>query len=217
MKFLESKNIICDNQIGFKTKARTSDHIFIINTLFRKFCKSNQRLYLCFVDFKKAYDSVWRDALMLKLLRLGVRGNFFGTVKNMYDNCKACIKSDGLLSDTFECKSGVKQGDVMSPNLFNVFINDLPEIFNDDTDSPKLNEIFVHCLMYADDVVLISLTEDGLQHKLNKLYKYCCDWALNINVKKTQVMAMSSTKMETPNRDMYIGNSKIQWVHTYKY
>ena len=217
MKFLESKNIICDNQIGFKTKARTSDHIFIINTLFRKFCKSNQRLYLCFVDFKKAYDSVWRDALMLKLLRLGVRGNFFGTVKNMYDNCKACIKSDGLLSDTFECKSGVKQGDVMSPNLFNVFINDLPEIFIDDTDSPKLNEIFVHCLMYADDVVLISLTEDGLQHKLNKLYKYCCDWALNINVKKTQVMAMSSTKMETPNRDMYIGNSKIQWVHTYKY
>ena len=217
MKFLESNKLICDNQIGFKSKARTSDHIFIINTLFRKFCKSNKRLYLCFVDFRKAYDSVWREALMLKLLRLGVRGNFFGTVKNMYDNCKACIKSNGFLSEAFECKSGVKQGDVMSPNLFNIFINDLPLIFSDDTDSPKLNQLFVHCLMYADDLVLLSLTEDGLQNKLDKLHKYCCDWALNINVKKTQVMAMTSSKVDTPCRNMNIGDSKLQWVHTYKY
>ena len=217
IKLLESNKSICDNQIGFKSKARTSDHIFIINTLFRKFCKSNQRLYLCFVDFKKAYDSVWREALMLKLLRMDVKGNFFGIIKSMYNNCKACIKSDGLLSNTFECKTGVKQGDVMSPNLFNIFINDLPKIFDDDIDSPKLNSMFVHCLMYADDLVLISLTEDGLQNKLNKLHKYCCDWALVINVKKTQVMVMSSTKVDTPKRDMYVGESKIQWVDTYKY
>ena len=142
IKFMERKKLICDNQIGFRSKARTSDHIFIINTIFRKFCKSTKRLYLCFVDFKKAYDSIWQEALMLKLLRLGVKGNFFGTVKSMYDNCKACIKSDGLLSDTFKCVSGVKQGDVMSPNLFNIFVNDLPIIFDNDIDSPKLNDMF---------------------------------------------------------------------------
>ena len=91
------------------------------------------------------------------------------------------------------------------------------KFFYDDVDSPKLNGIHVHCLMYADDLVLISLTEDGLQNKLNKLNKYCVEWALNINIKKTQVMAMSNSEMDTPRREMYIGSSKLQWVQKYKY
>ena len=58
IKFLDKYDVINDNQIGFRKKARTSDHIFIINTLFRKLSKCKNDLYLCFVDFKKAYDSV---------------------------------------------------------------------------------------------------------------------------------------------------------------
>ena len=57
----------------------------------------------------------------------------------MNEDCKACIKNEGLLSDTFEYKSGVKQGDVMSPNLFDTYINDLLATFYDDNDSPKVN------------------------------------------------------------------------------
>ena len=126
---LEEKNIISSTQIGFKKKARTSDHIFVINTLFRKFCAGKQNLYLCFIDFQKAYDSVWQEALMLKLLRIGVKGKFFGVIQDMYNGCKSCIKCDGTLSNFFECETGVRQGDVLSPNLFNIYINDLPDIF----------------------------------------------------------------------------------------
>ena len=217
LNFLEKNKLICDNQIGFRRKARTSDHIFIINTIFRKYCNSNKRLYLCFVDFRKAYDKVWQEALMLKLLRLGIRGNFFGTIRAMYVGCRACIKNDGFLSDTFSCMSGVKQGDVMSPNLFNIYINDLPSIFDGDNDSPKLKDLYVHCLMYADDLVIMSLTEDGLQCKLDKLNTYCKEWGLEINTKKTQVMAMSNSNAEVPSRSMKIGEVPLQWVHTYKY
>ena len=154
---------------------------------------------------------------MLKILKLGIRGNFFGTIKAMYEDCKACIKNGGSLSNTFDCKSGVKQGDVMSPNLFNIYINDLPVIFNGDTDSPKLGDLYVHCLLYADDLVLMSLTEDGLQSKLDKLHIYCNDWSLEINVKKTQVMSMSSSNTEVPKMNMKIGETTLQWVRTYKY
>ena len=78
-------------------------------------------------------------------------------------------------------KSGVRQGDVMSPNLFNIYINDLPSIFNGDNDSPKLQDLYVHCLMYADDLVLMSLSEVGLQNKLNILNVYCKEWDLEVN------------------------------------
>ena len=217
LNFLETNKLICDNQIGFKKKARTSDHILIINTIFRKFCKSNRRLYMCFVDFRKAYDKVWQEALMLKLLKLGVRGSFFGTIRSMYADCKSCIKNDGLLSTIFSCLSGVRQGDVMSPNLFNIYINDLPSIFDGDTDSPKLSDLYVHCLMYADDLVLMSLTADGLQNKLNKLDAYCKDWSLEVNKKKTQVMAMSDSNQDLPNSIMRIGDATLQWVNSYKY
>ena len=121
---------------------------------------------------------------MLKLLKLGIRGSFFGIIRSMYSDCKSCIKNGGLLSNTFSCLSGVRQGDVMSPNLFNIYINDLPSIFYGDNDSPKLQDLYVHCLMYADDLVLMSLSEVGLQNKLNKLDEYCREWGLEVNTKK---------------------------------
>lgn len=198
-------------------KARTSDHIFIINTIFRKFCNTSQKLYMCFVDFRKAFDKVWQEALMLKMLKLGIRGSFFGTIRSMYSDCKSCIKNDGLLSNSFSCLSGVRQGDVMSPNLFNIYINDLPSIFASDNDSPKLKDVYVHCLMYADDLVLMSLSEDGLQNKLNKLDAYCKEWGLEINSKKTKVMAMSNSNEDAPNRIMKIDDANLGWVNSYRY
>lgn len=217
LRFLDTKKLICDNQIGFKKKARTSDHILIINTIFRRFCNTGKKLYICFVDFKKAYDKVWQEALMFKLLKLGIRGSFFGIIRSMYDDCRSCIKNGGLLSKTFSCLSGVRQGDVMSPNLFNIYINDLPAIFEGDNDSPKLKDLYVHCLMYADDLVLMSLSEVGLQNKLNILNVYCKEWDLEVNTRKTQVMAMSNSSKDVPNSIMRIGDEPLKWVNSYKY
>ena len=136
----------------------------------------------------------------------------------MNGDCKACIKNEGLLSDTFECRSGVEQGDVISPNLFNIYINDLSAIFDDGNDISKLIDCYVHCLAYADDLVLMSLSEDVLQKKqLDKLNKYCNDWGLEVNVKKTQVMAMCSSKVEIPNKSMVFGTESLRWVQSYTY
>ena len=105
----------------------------------------------------------------------------------------------------------------MSPNLFNLFLNDLPQIFDECLDSPKLESHLIHCLLYADDLVLFSLSENGLQIKINKLKEYCETWSLDINTKKTQVMVMSSSSSEMPKSVMKFGESCINWTNCYKY
>ena len=100
-----------------------------------------------------------------------------------------------------------------------MYINDLPDLFEGDCDSPTLDGLPVHCLMYADDLVLLSLTENGLQDKLDLLKSYCDKWSLTINIKKTKVMLMANTKVdhEYLDKPMKIGGETLEWVHVYKY
>ena len=216
-EFIEKNKILSEVQIGFKKKARTSDHLYIVNTIMRKFKHLKKKLFMCFVDFRKAYDSVWREALMYKLLGYDIKGNFFGVIEEMYKGGEACIKNDGFLSEWFPCGRGVRQGDVLSPNLFNLYINDIPNLFIDDNDSPVIGDKIIHCLLYADDLVLFSQTPDGLQEKLNKLDKYCKKWDLSVNTKKTEVMVLSNNVKNIPSEKFTIGGVQINYVNYYKY
>ena len=173
---------------------------------------------MCFVDFKKAYDSVWRKALMLKILETGIRGNMFKVIENMYIGGKSCIKTDGYMSRDFECESGVRQGDVLSPNLFNIFVNDLPKCFVSGDGTPVIGKQHLNCLVYADDLVVLSLSLDDLQIKSNYLKEYCQEWGLEVNRSKTKVMFFfSKNGHKQPTRNIYIGSEPLEWVSSYKY
>jgi hypothetical protein len=123
VKFFDRNNTLSSSQIGFRKGSRTSDHIFTISTLVDKHIKKNKKpLFICFIDFRKAYDSVWQEGLFLKLLKNNIRGNFYTVIKNMYRQSVACVRSNGQDSAFFQCKNAVKQGETLSPLLFNLFI-----------------------------------------------------------------------------------------------
>ena len=85
IKFLENKHTLHPSQIGFLPGNRTADHIFTLKTLHDKYInQNNEKLYACFIDFKKAFDSVWHEGLYLKLLENGIGGNFYSLIKNLY-------------------------------------------------------------------------------------------------------------------------------------
>lgn len=129
--FIYDHDILHEEQIGFKKGARTSDHMFILKTLIDVYTsKKNQKLYICFVDLKKAYDRVWRTGMLAKLLRSGIGGNFYRIVKSMYQEVNSCVKTHEGYTPIFTSNVGVKQGEVLSPLLFNLYLNDLPDIFN---------------------------------------------------------------------------------------
>ena len=141
----------------------------------------------------------------------------YHVIEEMYKGGEACLKNDGYLSEFFPCGRGVRQGDVLSPILFNLYINDIPELFVEDKDSPMLGDRAIHCLLYADDLILFSQTANGLQEKLNKLNDYCNKWDLSVNTKKTEVMVLSNDNMYTPTERFNIGGVEINYVNYYKY
>ena len=86
----------------------------------------------------------------------------------------AVVKLNGTLTQEFPVKSGVCQGDILSPLLFNIFINDIISEFHaEECHPPTLIDKKVGCLLYADDLVIMSTSEEGLQHSLNRLTSYC--------------------------------------------
>ena len=191
--FAKDNQLIDNTQIGFKKGCRTVDHTFILTTLIDKYVKKlKSPLYVCFVDFKKAYDSVWRQALLYKLLRVNVTGLFFNILKSMYANNEMCVRvSNSHRSHFFTSNVSVRHGDAISPILFNLYVSDLQSYLGFDTDAPLLNTSYVNCLMYADDLVLISRSEVGLQGLIDKLSDYCKRWRMEVNNDKTKILKFS--------------------------
>ena len=185
-KFLSERKIIRPEQTGFIEGSRTSDHMFVLRSLIQKYVKNNSKpLYACFVDFKRAFPSVSHVCLLYKLKLLGIGSKFYNTIKHMYQNTFSCVKIDNYRTNLFKCDLGLRQGDNLSPNLFDIFINDLPSYFDESCDPVQLETKFINSLLYADDVVLLSTSENGLQNCVNKLASFAKDWKMQINLKKT--------------------------------
>lgn len=217
-KFIKANNLIDDTQIGFKKNCRTTDHMFVLRTLIDKYVKKlKSPLYVCFVDFRKAYDSVWRQALMFKLLSQNVSGMFFKLLKSMYLNNDMCVKINvGERTSFFQSNVGLLQGDNISPLLFNLYVSDLKDYLGVDNATPKLVNSNVNCLMYADDLILLSRSELGLQVLLNRLGDYCRKWRMDVNTDKTKVMKFSGNGHKCKTVFLY-KDRPIENVPNYKY
>ena len=112
-------------------------------------------------------------------------------VKSMYENFKtSCkVKHNNQLSESFVSTLGVRQGESLSPFLFSMYLNDIEEFFmTNGFEGVDIGMLKLFLLLYADDIVLFSESEKGLQHGLNLLEKYCDKWKLQVNINKTKVM-----------------------------
>ncbi|MGH0125042.1 UNVERIFIED_CONTAM: hypothetical protein FKN15_043951 [Acipenser sinensis] len=156
------------SQIGFLPKHRTSDHIYTLHTLIDKHVNQNKKkIFACFIDFKKAFDSIWHEGLFYKLIQSGVGGKVYDIIKSMYTENKCGVKIGNKRTLFFSQGRGVRQGCSLSPTLFNIYINELATVLEQSAASGlTLHDTEVKFLLYADDLVLLSPTEQGLQQSL---------------------------------------------------
>jgi hypothetical protein len=115
-------------QAGFRKDHRCSDNVFILRALIEKANASKGSLYICFVDFSKAFDTIPRKLLWERLRELKVHGNMMEAIQSMYQNVRACVKTSEGLTATFQSEMRVKQGCPLSPTLFGLFLDPLEEL-----------------------------------------------------------------------------------------
>ena len=113
--------------------------------------------------------------MYFKLREIGITGNIFNVIKNMYSNTFFCIKKINFVTTPIKNDKGVKQGDGLSPTLFKKKLNDLGKSFDDKDKSYPLDlgNHKINHLLFADDLLLLSENKEGLQHCLNKPNSYC--------------------------------------------
>ena len=170
------------------------------------------------MDFNKAFDSIWRKALVEKLLKVGINGKFMNIIKSIYSSTTNSIIYGEETSETFKSNMGVKQGDTLSTTLFNLFINDLPKEFNFEGNNPvTVGDTEISCLLYADDLILMSTTHESLQKCITRLEHYCKTWQLEVNLKKTKIMIFNKQGSLIKKYKFYYKNNTLENVKEYKY
>jgi len=216
--YCEDLGLVSYNQIGFRKGFRTADHVLTLKTIIDQSFVNKKKLYACFVDFRKAYDTVWRNGLFLKLLRGGVSSQFVKLIQDMYSRLQMCVSLQSGISYPFQSNVGLKQGCNLSPLLFNLFINDLTnKIESRVIDAPVLNNTMVSSLLYADDLILLSESRQGLQNSLDSLNEYTTQWFLEVNPTKTKCLVFSRGRKAMLDDNFTLGDVTLNTCDSYCY
>lgn len=225
--YASKHELINEHQAGFRAGYSTTDNMFILQTLINILKNSKKKLFCAFIDLKQAFDTVWRSGLWSKLINYNVNGKFLNVIKSMYNQAKSCVSKDGQKSSYFKCNIGVRQGENLSPILFSFYLNDLHDFFADSrlvngincakhvSDDCLTKYLKLFMLLYADDTVIVSETEQDLQQALNLYEQYCDLWKLSLNTSKTKILVFSKGRQKQYN--FFFKTDRLEVVNEYKY
>ena len=138
--------LITNAQASFRKGFSTNDNIFILHALISIYFSFGKKLFCSFIDFKSAFDTVWRIGLWQKMQKSNVQGNICKVINCMYQNIKTCIRKGNEYSEFFNCETRVKQGENVSLYLFSLYLNDLELFFFCENNVNGLESISAKCL-----------------------------------------------------------------------
>lgn len=204
-----------NEQAGFRTGRSCADHINTLRIIIEQTKEYNTHLYLLFVDFERAFDTVSRDLLWRTLSSKGIPDKIVTLIRELYRESSSRVRFNGKDSQPFSSTTGVKQGCILSPTLFLLLLDSVLEKTNTEAQngiqwniSEKLNDID-----YADDICLMAHRFNDIEDKLKKLSVNAMKFGLKINLKKTKLMRIG-TSSTTP---LKLENVVIEDVESFNY
>jgi hypothetical protein len=202
MPWSSARGLLPDCQFGFRPRSSTLDAVFVLVSLITKYvlCQGGC-LYVALIDFQKAFPSVHRGQLLAKLGSLGVSSRFCRGIASTFEGITFCIRQGARVTSEFPVITGLREGSILSPLLFILFMSDIQssvlrpfsksEFIKKD---PELNRVPIPGLLYADDLVLMCLTEDLLRERLRRLSDFAHVNTLTVNVAKCEVVVFGDLR-----------------------
>ena len=215
--WVESNDKLSDEQNGCRKGRSTTDHVLSLNNIIDSRKKNRLSTYCAFIDFKKAYDTITRDTLWNRLSDIGVCGKMLTAVKSLYASVMSCVRVNSFKTDWFNVNCGLRQGCILSPLLFNLFIYDLTIYLKSLDIGIIIGDEKICLMLYADDIVILANNADELQLLLNALNDWCNINDMTVNASKSNIIHFRPNSCQRTNVTFMCGDKILQIVDRYTY
>lgn len=210
--FCETMQLLPDCQNGFRKRRSTIDSIYILNHVIQSTLAKGRQLYVAFIDFKAAFDTVNRKKLMSKMKKMGVPPYLLNAIADIYLDTQYCLEGEHFTT----CK-GLRQGCPLSPLLFALYTSDMETVLKKwQSGGVVVKKQKIVMLAYADDVAIMAETPEELKDMIKCLLRYANARDLIISTEKSKVMRFS--RGGTRSRHKWpCGTDYLEEVRTFCY
>ena len=207
--FLEKNNIIPKCQSGFRKHRSCADHLVALSTHIKKALAKRRKVFATFFDIKGAYDSVWHNKLLSKLVKIGISGRMYNFIKKFLNNRSMRVKVGNDLSQEHKIDMGVPQGSIMAPTLFNIMLYDITKL-----ELKKSSQA-----LFADDLAIWREVNSGRneakalkehQEDMDRITVYMFYNGFTLSVTKTVFIVFNRKRRKGPKLSTHLFDTKIE-------
>ena len=215
------KNVFCEflvtspYQYGFKKNSSTVHALHCLRETVNYYVNNNSRVFCSFLDASKAFDRLVHSGLFLKLIQRNVPLIFLDILEAWYTGLKCRVKWNDSFSAWFDITAGVRQGGVLSPDLYSIYVDDLLITLKSLNKGCHFMNLFAAALFYADDMAIMAPSIKGLKQLLDVCSSYCSEWDICLNAKKSRVMYFG--RRLDSFADIFLHGNQVQWTDVWSY
>ena len=201
--------VLPETQCGFRNNRSTMDMVFSLRQIQEKCTEQNLEMYAVFIDFTKAFDTVSREGLWLVLKRFGCTEKVINLIKALHNGMQAKVVQGSEVSNQFAVTNGVKQGCVLAPTLFSLYLTAMldvafrnvkegiyiqtrcgADLFNVShfKSKTRTTKYLVREMLFADDSALVAHSASEMQLLVDRFARAAAQFSLKINIKKTECL-----------------------------
>ena len=212
------EQLVSREQAGFRKGRSTTEQITNLRILCQKYKEKGRNLYHHFIDFRKAFDRVWQEALWATMKRHNIDHKLVYMIMALYNDTENAVLINNTLGEWFTATVGVRQGCLLSPYLFNIFLEqimiDTLETFQG---TVSINGETVSNLRFADDIDLLAGSEEELIVLTSSLHKTSLKFGMELNADKCKIMITGGKDERHGQVNIRIDDRNVEVVDSFCY
>lgn len=205
-----------ESQFGFKKGNSCAHAIYTVRKTVEAFCLNGSTVNLCSLDISKAFDKINHVKLLLKLIDRNVPRECILLLKCWYSKIQCCVRWGNTLSHFVKLTAGVRQGGILSPYLFAIYVNDVLINLKYSKLGCHLKGFCFNSVMYADDLIILSISLTDLRKMINICKEALDIVELDLNVNKSGCMRIGP-RFDKTNIDVILNGTKVPWKNEINY